>query len=78
MICPFCRFEFDLEDSPIACPACGYAMPDFDIDEEPECCSLVQDEERGLKIEDGYIKDAVFYGTFDECFKLMQALECPF
>jgi hypothetical protein len=40
MICPFCRFEFDLEEFPIACPACGYEMPDFDVEEEEEIFSL--------------------------------------
>lgn len=34
MICRFCHYEFDLEDFPIACPACGDKIPDFDIEEE--------------------------------------------
>lgn len=76
MICPFCKCEFNLEDSPIACPACGYEMPDFD-DEEEEIYSLIQTEDRRLRIVEGYQTPHVFCGSFDECFALMEALDVP-
>lgn len=34
--CPFCKHEFKLAESPIACPACGYATDNWLGDEEIE------------------------------------------
>lgn len=78
MICPFCRHEFDLADSPIECPACSYEMPDVDDTDEKEVFSLIQTEEKVLKIIEGYQADNVFFGSFDECFALLSALDVPF
>ncbi|MGI2907150.1 hypothetical protein [Tolypothrix sp. VBCCA 56010] len=77
MICPFCRCEFDLADSPIECPACGYEMPDMDATESEEVFSLIQTEEKVLKVVEGYQSGNVFFGSFDECFALMLALDVP-
>ncbi len=74
MICRFCHYEFALEDSPIACPACGDEIPDFDVEEELPVYSLIQREDRTLDVQEGYIKGNVFSGTYEECYNLMEVL----
>ena len=73
MHCRFCRFEFSLEEFPLACPACGDEIPDFDLKEET--FSLVHTPERRLEVVEGFIPESVFFGSFQECFDLMEALE---
>ncbi|MDZ8260584.1 hypothetical protein [Nostoc sp. ChiQUE01b] len=53
-------------------------MPDVDDTDEKEVFSLIQTEEKVLKIIEGYQADNVFFGSFDECFALLSALDVPF
>jgi hypothetical protein len=72
MICRFCRLEFDSEEFPIACPACGDALVDEWV-EDPEAYSLIYEQGKYSIIE-GYVKNSVFLGSYNECTDLKEVL----
>ncbi len=73
MICHFCRHEFDSDEFPIACPACGYALDDSPLFPDEDYSLVCKDGQ--YSIIQGYNPDCVFLGSFTECEELMEALQ---